>query len=485
MEGLEDLLAPAVALGMGVEEREGAVRVALPCSPVALLLDRDRDRLRALLYCRTRSSDWAGERTDLNDAYSSIAATALAASGSASALFIDVEHPVAQLPGEVYARHLWLEQPSRGSYSAAAAGAAVAALLRALDRAEDAAHATLPCPAEVPPGHPARSSYRAGHPDDAAWADAAAAALDVVRGHDDVVTGRPALGWRYYRSAGTGTAVIGSARAAAAVRRVAGESAAEVLEGPQGGLVINGALRNALPRAAVGRAARALSRLEPTGSAAAPVATEDRIVLAGDEHVLLLPADCGRTAFERERELVRARRQTEAAALFAPASYNWAERLDGGRFEDLIHDLLLREPGVRRVRRSGGSNDRDGGRDLLVEWETSRMHPRRLSEGEPASVLRRVVVQCKAYAGNVGPSTLGSPGPVDVMYRFHAQGYLLAVSNGLTGSLVAYLDEMRVRGDYFVESWTRSEIEDRLSRNPDIAGCYADLLGARGGTGPP
>jgi hypothetical protein len=322
---------------------------------------------------------------------------------------------------------------------------------------------------------------------------------------DDILVWRRSPDWCYYRSAFNGTSVIKSAKLASLVRshlesaqailkdgsfieRFEKESRSSpaineyrprirkdsVIPGIAGSLYIRNRLNNFISYRAVERARAVLDGLEGKSDyILAP--TEDIFCMVGKQHLLFIPhsGGCGLKAFSKEKQKLWERHRVEAE-LFSPEAYEWIEPTNPKRFESLIYDLISREPGVMHVRMAGDTRDRDGGRDLLVEWRRPSTPGSVGSEKHLPMQVRRFIVQCKARSRNIGPGDM--PEIMDSLYHYHAGGYLLAVSRQVTSSLVDRLDDMRRRRDFDTDWWTRKEIEDRLKRNPDISANYSDLF---------
>jgi hypothetical protein len=64
----------------------------------------------------------------------------------------------------------------------------------------------------------------------------------------------------------------------------------------------------------------------------------------------------------------------------------------------------------------------------------------------------------------------------DTIEHYEAQGYFLAVSSYLTSPLTEHLENLRNRGKYWVDWWTRSEIEEKLRIHPDIAARFPNVV---------
>lgn len=182
----------------------------------------------------------------------------------------------------------------------------------------------------------------------------------------------------------------------------------------------------------------------------------------------------GRASFDTEREHVRARFEAEAEILFPPAEFVWEPQIPDEAFEAMICELLELERGVLRTRRSGVTRERDGGRDLIAEWIPPMIAP---DVGAYTSTMPRepltVVVQCKTSVNTVGKGKVQDIR--DTVEHHAAKGYFLAVSSQISGPLIAHLESLK-RRMWFVDWWTRLEMEARLRRHPDVADRYRVIV---------
>ena len=90
-----------------------------------------------------------------------------------------------------------------------------------------------------------------------------------------------------------------------------------------------------------------------------------------------------------------------------------------------------------------------------------------------------------ADAANANRRTGRSPGPrsrarsrpsVSIVLRHVlAEGFFLAAVPRLSVGLIGYLETLREQG-YWVDWWSRMEIEDRLRGRPDIAARFGDVV---------
>lgn len=204
------------------------------------------------------------------------------------------------------------------------------------------------------------------------------------------------------------------------------------------------------------------------------VPIEDRFFIIGDCHLVSVEDDCSMRSVNQERDAIKKRQQLKNEILFPPSIFIWKEKIQPGRFEQLIKELLQVESSVLHIRQVGDTNERDRGRDLVADMilVANGTYP---SEPEYPPYLRgNVLIQCKSYNKNVGKGQVQDIR--DNVDRHGAVGYLLAVSSNITSDLFDYLSNLRNRGEFWVDWWTRQEIEDKLRKNLDIAVRYPDLV---------
>ncbi|MBK5503245.1 restriction endonuclease [Bacillus sp. TH12] len=249
----------------------------------------------------------------------------------------------------------------------------------------------------------------------------------------------------------------------------------EILEGPTKKIFISeNKIKNALDLEKLKRAKSLLDYIEGKYNSENIILVEDGFYLIGIEHVVKIDDDCGMESVRVELENIKKRHSEEQRYLVDFSSLVWRDRIDGERFELLIRDLLRIEPGVLRVRRVGSGSEPDGGRDLEVEWEFFNSNLITNIEGPPPVTVKTILVQCKAYKRSVGKDRVQDIR--DTIDIYDAHGYLLTVSSQITAPLYDYLKKLRNKGDFWIDWWTRDEIEDRLLQNPHIITRYKDVL---------
>jgi hypothetical protein len=292
--------------------------------------------------------------------------------------------------------------------------------------------------------------------------------------------------WRYFRSQDLSLSLIESPIVSDAVRRLCAKDRALTTEVPSvdGCLLLRGGVSTVISYASETGIRSILAEIESATSPALVeavelhvLALEDHLIAAMGNHVIAMEDETGLMASQVEQERLLERHSREAELLFSATVYEWRHPLDPGRFEDLVLELLGREPGVILVKKSGSTYDRDAGQDIIIEQILSRVPARAtLSEQESPWARLRIVGQCKTTRDGrtVGASKVQNI--LDTVEGHSADGYFLAVSSELSGSAVQRLNTFRERGTHHIEWWTPIEIEQRLRRNPDIASRYSQLI---------
>lgn len=469
---LEKITENAQAAGFEVRETKEGFAFRIPCSPATLFLQQITDEVvYAAIYLRTTSWEWDGERSDLHDAFSTIIAAYFAVNEVASCGLHDVPHPAGAPDGEVYARFITFDQPRGGYFNVAKSTRELEEIIVTLYLAELFLHDHLPMHPELTNPATSRNSVEK-------WQSEACRALgEAADSIEDAFGIRESPEWDYYRCASEDVSVFRSRQVSTIFHKLAKASEAKNLQGVSGHLQIRGELQNHIATQKVDRAERILRELGEEGAPqlATTIALENSLIFSRGELTILTGSESGRGGFERERNLVLPRHRDEVDFLFRGVTYSWASSVDGGRFQDLVQDLLEREPGVVSVRSVGNSNEGDGGRDHLADWFTP-IQDDNVTVDNAVNLTRKmkVVVQCKALKTSIGKSKI--PDILDTLDREDATGYLLAASGSVGVTAIDHLLHLRKKYRFFTDWWSRHEIEERLQRNPDIENKYPDIV---------
>lgn len=442
------------------------------------LVFTEEERVALFLYVRTRSWDFIGERTDLNDALSLLYATFIRLFFARTSCGLwDVLNPVTFEKSEIYGRYVTIDQPQGSTFELNDHGIAqiesVIASIRFLER-------MLPSILDwtVQGDQQIQEDYGFRGPEVIGWAQTICDVLRIPLDDDlNTYNWRKNPSWMYFRSARRGLSAYHAPRLAEALRlAVKQRSAWRTLPGINGKLYVSDDASNIISSRNMTLARKVLRGLSASRTVTDTVFVplENFFVAANRSTVLFVNRDCGRKRFEKERERIRKRHQDELEVLFPPSSLVWHERPDYEQFELLILELLRREAGVHWVRKVGVSNEPDGKRDLIAEWTTPPVAGQMLSEDTPPLTTKRVVIQCKSSTRSVGKDKVQDI--YDTVKRHDSQGYFLAVSSYTARSLTEALEKMRNDGEYWVDWWTRNEIEEKLKANPDLVVKYSGVV---------
>jgi hypothetical protein len=260
------------------------------------------------------------------------------------------------------------------------------------------------------------------------------------------------------------------------------KNACRIVEGINGYLIKTGDLRNCVSKTTYSRLGKLLGaygeriparldRLWHSGYLILPI--ESHVICVTPAGIAALQVDSSLKNFLTERALLLKRNQSEAAILYSKVSFVWSGKLNPGRFEEIILQLLNREPGVNWARQVGVSNASDGGRDIIADWWLGPTRWQQVTEKEVLE-RRRVVVQCKAFTNSVNLSKL--PDVPQVLDLHDASGYLLAGYPQVTPQVVDYLTRVPGKRGFWADWWTKTEIEEKLRANLDVAKRYSDLV---------
>jgi Restriction endonuclease len=448
-----------------------AVPENFPIQPHLELLEEET--FGFYLSVRTSSWNFSNERTDLHDTLSVLFAVFLRVYAGFSSSLWDEENDFTGIPTEIYARYISVDQPL-GPTSPPDEGAleiagsilsnlrSFAIHLREFINWTEASDGSYP---------------ESANADEAsAWASSILQALGSSEANAQWMS-RINPTWRHFISVRPSISVVAIPAFCAAIHAVLQHSTRwEIVRANGRLLFVSDSARNSVSLNSIRRIRKVLQICEKDPSWRKPVIVplENRVVGIGSSHIVMLTKDCGRKSFERDRDKVQRKLASSSAVLFTAPPYVWNESVDDDDFEHLILILLEREPQVARVRKAGSSRDRDAGRDLLAEWFTTPLIGEQVpKEGEPF-ILRRVVVQCKAYSRPVDKSRVQDIR--DLVEHHEASGYFLAVSSRITSGLFDHLDRLRLSGRIWVDWWTRPEIETRLHGQPDLIKRFSHIL---------
>ena len=217
----------------------------------------------------------------------------------------------------------------------------------------------------------------------------------------------------------------------------------------------------------------------PRDMATIAIPLETHCVFLGSRTIVTLRQDCGHRRYLRVRDDWECK-NTQATEFFNfDASYTWSDNIDSSRLEELVRAVLGAEPGLEWIRLSGHALEGDGGRDMIAQWMTppGRGEPVMGRDDQGVWRSRRLVIQVKGRDERaVGKTHVRDVR--DTLERFQAKGFFLVALPRLSNGLIGYLETLPRQG-YWVDWWSRVEMEDRLRRRPDIAARFTDVVKIR------
>lgn len=451
-----------------------------PNSPFVIILDVPNDKNIAFtyVYVRTTSWDFEGERTDLHDAFSMLLAIFLRACfRKVSCTLWDIRNPaVEEMHMEIYARYLTISQPSESIFEITPSGLEQ---LKAFLAAIGLFQLLLPELLEwISEESNQISTPDFGFEEAEGWATSVSR---IINEHIDseyiTFNWRLNPNWHYFRSVTSNLSIYKAPKLVQELQKIESQLATwKKVDGIKGLIFLDDDLGNCVSYRDINFARRLINKLNKKkpndGFAILPI--ENYFVAAGGAYVIFFKRDCGKKKFEEEKERVWKRHQTESQLLFPIALFEWSEVINDEEFELFMLDLLKHEKGVNWIRKVSPSTERDGGRDLIAEWSTPPVAGQVLIEEQPLFITRKVIIQCKASKGSLGKSKVQDIR--DTVDHYNAQGYFLTVSSQLTTTLTDHLERLRSEGRFWVDWWTRSEIEDRLKARLDIVAKYPNIV---------
>ena len=198
---------------------------------------------------------------------------------------------------------------------------------------------------------------------------------------------------------------------------------------------------------------------------------ENKFFVISKNVIIVINDECDIESVQVEKNLIRERRKLENQILFSERRIEWSDKINPGRFEDLIQEILSKEMYISRVRKVGPTNQPDNGVDLIIEYIDINKENK---YGVKPYEIKKIIGQCKAYGGTVGRKEV--TGIRDTIEHYNVQGYWLFVSSQISVPLTEVLQKLRDSNSYDVNWWNRNDIEGILQSYPEITNKYEDIL---------
>lgn len=421
---------------------------------------------------KTTSWDFAGDRTDLHDVFSLVWGAVLRGFGIGSPCLIDDPHPA--VPGEIDACHLLFLQCAwkiSGSSFGTARKSLNAWSAFAFHLLDDVFNWY-------------RGEYNSAivrqteHPK---WAGRI---IKYLRNPSDVfVSSRTFPFWIYFSSQDRGVTVVRLPKVRVSnLRAILTPFAPARTNGENSHVIFANGIPNAIPYKLDKRARKILVLTDDKCSDVISLPLDNHCLFIGDKTIVALRGEYGREIFEDERKKMMTRRSMENRVFYAESTIEWRTSLKAGDLEDLCLDLIRREPGVVRAKPVGTVYERDGGRDILIDWRVPNAHGAGTGKGAANDTMKReskgtriirVIAQVKTRSRTIGKRDVQDIR--DMLDHHDAEGFLLIAFPRISAALVNHLDKLgktKTRAEW----WESRDIEERLRRHPDIAKRYPQLV---------
>ena len=437
------------------------------------------DEKRTLLWgvVRTFGAEFDGDRTDVHDVLSLIWGGVLRAFGLSSVRLVDEPHGFVR--GEIGARHLLFEQCpwniSDGTFETArkSMNAWSAFAFHLLSDVFEWDRRRLLGRPDLAPVRQTEKPKWAAH------------VTRCLRFPNDVtISQRTFPRWTYFASHDRGVTIIRIPKTCLfSLRVILRPYAPAMAEGKKAFAIFANGIPNAVPFTLVKKARKLLSLAGDGCEDVVVLPLDCHCLFIGDETIVALRGECGRDVFEHERRNLLKRRSEENRVFFTDSIIEWKTPLCAGDFEALCVDLVRREPGVVWAKPVGTVNERDSGRDILIDWRVPSRHLLEADDAAPdgyaaigskGTRVIRVIAQVKSRSRTIGKKDVQDIR--DTLEHHRAARFLLIAHPRISTSLVDHLDGMGREDLLHAEWWEASDLEARLRRHPDIAKRYPGLV---------
>lgn len=208
------------------------------------------------------------------------------------------------------------------------------------------------------------------------------------------------------------------------------------------------------------------------------IAQENHTIVISDEHFICLYGDTTINSFYKEKKLIINRQSQEATLLFLDRQFQWKidTRKESALFEDLILELLNREPNIISVKKVAPTNQGDNGRDLICDYD---MDYNCYARATTKKRVGKMIIQCKTNLSKSKKKSIGVNDVqlADTIYFYEPDGYMLVVNTQITKDLTEKLEKAKSRSNLDCTDWWNSfDIEERLRKHPDIQFRYKSIV---------
>lgn len=414
---------------------------------------------------RTNSYEFDGERTDLHDALSLLFAYFMRLNNVSVALW-DVENPVLKIPVELYARHATLVQPNYSVITLDAQGLDI--VEKNLNLIKEFALFVY----HIFKNSDEKRFY--------SWQDeeteSQGNALNKIakqlykETENFQFNTRKSPDWFFYRNSDVGVSIIKSEWISEWLSSQVNGCKDESIINLSGLFVVGEHNKYFIENEAFAVLQKfSLKEKEDLLQAGGFYSCETHLFSIESKNIVFVHNACGIDAFNHEREIYKRNVLGNLSTLYPGKRFVWANNISPDLFENMVRDILAREPGVTWVRRVSPTFQPDGGKDIVCEWLIKSNQSERSLDKSPLA-LKKILVECKAFNKTVGKDAIS--GIYEKMLHGDFDGVLLAVSTQTSTFVHELMSKIRGSGRYWADWWTRDEIEEKLWHHSDLREKY-------------
>ncbi|MXS83758.1 restriction endonuclease [Nitrosomonas oligotropha] len=432
---------------------------------------------RLLLWgtVRTVGDQFDGDRTDVHDIFAIVWASVMRAFGLASPILRYEEHIIA--PNEIGACHVaftqcpWRISETNFQQAKRSMTAWTSLGFHLLDEVFKWYR--------IVPFH--RSNRAAQEEMSAPWVPLITRYL---KNPNDVITSKRRYpNWHYFASRKRGISIIRMPITnITALKRVLSPFSPDMVRGEEAYALFANGIPNAIPYRTIKQGQKLLSLVENKLDRKILILPIDsHCLFIGERTIIAVEGEFGYNTFQKEQELFFERRVIENRVFFAESKITWNTPLNARSMESLCLELIQREPGVIRAKPVGDTNDRDGGRDIVIDWRIPTQHTKGwVEDASQKDVVSggvktiRIIAQIKYRSKTIGKRDVQDIR--DTLEHYEAGGFLLIAHPRISSSLLDHLEKLRNSTNLLTDWWDSADLERKLKQHPDIARCYPDIL---------
>lgn len=462
------------SLGFSVTAKDcGDIHIRLECCPqwLIVLLDANYDKYIPYFYFRQRRVE---EVTDLHEIIPSILAAITKSYGNSSFRFLQEENGFSGIEDELYAMYWFPAQPlneqiRKNKHEDFECLFSILMDLYMFHKYQGDILGV--CAIEY-------EDYFWDSPELNAWVGNIHSFIG--EGESYIANGRVNPNWFYFRSITSGFSIVSSSHIARILKNHASAIQEDnLIDGVTAKVEIYKNIQTSIPHDKEEFAKQLLTKLgDVTGLKV--ISQENQLVFISDHHIIFTYCNSGVNSVFLEKKRILHRQGKENLFLFSDRKFRWniKDRQSSAEFEDLILELLDREPWVFSVRKVAPTNQGDNGRDLICEYNMS-YDERGITRGDESLKIGKMIVQCKTNLNSSKKTSVGRSDVdmVNTIFDYRPNGYMLVVNTQATRDLTEMLERQKDRNEQDkILWWNSNEVEDRLRKHPDIQARYRNIV---------